>query len=614
MSFEPSSSPSVASTHAFAPTFDDLGTPLADVTFVIVDLETTGGAPADAGITEIGAVKVRGGQRIGEFQTLVNPGQTIPPFVAALTGITDALVATAPRLSAVLPSFLDFARDTVLVAHNAPYDIGFLRGGCAAIEIPWPNASVIDTARLARVALMRDEVRNCKLATLAAYFHSPVTPTHRALDDARATTDVLHGLLERVANLGVSTLEDLQAFTSRVSTAQRTKRHLADGLPDSPGVYVFEDPQGVPLYVGKSRRIRTRVRSYFTAAEQRRRMSEMVRIAERVVPIPCATDLEAHVREIRIIEAQQPRYNRRSRRAGTVSWLKLTVESAPRLSIVRAVTDDRDEGGRYLGPFTSAAAAQAAAEALLLQIPLRTCTPRLPRTPKAAATGCVLAELGRCAAPCRTDGDRDAYARAVDQMRAAMDGNLAPVVERVRQHMGRLALEERYEEAAMWRERLGHLATASLRTHRVGALAREAELVAARPTPDQGWEIHLIRHGRLAGATVVSAGVDPRPCVDALVATGEVVQSAPWPQPAALAEETLTILTWLEREGVRLVRSEAGLALPAQCGGQVALELGEVRRALTKATGATDEAGHHARPLGPVEARLVSRISRAASA
>jgi hypothetical protein len=113
---------------------------------------------------------------------------------------------------------------------------------------------------------------------------------------------------------------------------------------------------------------------------------------------------------------------------------------------------------------------------------------------------------------------------------------------------------------------------------------------------------------------VVSPGIDPRPAVDALVATGEVVAPAPWPQPAALAEETLTILTWLERDGVRLVRSEGGLTLPAQCGGRVAGELGEVRRTLTKATGATDEAGHHARPLGPVEARLVSRISRAASA
>jgi DNA polymerase-3 subunit epsilon len=100
-------------------TFDELGTPLSEVTFVIVDLETTGGSPASSAITEIGAVKVRGGELLGEFQTLVNPGMSVPPFIAVLTGITESMVATAPRLSAVLPMFLDWAAGSVLVAHNA---------------------------------------------------------------------------------------------------------------------------------------------------------------------------------------------------------------------------------------------------------------------------------------------------------------------------------------------------------------------------------------------------------------------------------------------------------------------------------------------------------------
>ena len=591
---------------AVEPTFDDLGTPLADVTFVVVDLETTGGAPADAGITEIGAVKVRGGQVLGEFATLVNPGVPIPAFVASLTGITDALVATAPRLRGVLPSFLEFLGDAVLVAHNAPYDVGFLRAACALQEAAWPAPTVLDTARLARVALHRDEVRNCKLATLAAHFHATVRPTHRALDDARATVDVLHGLLERTATLGVATLEDLQAFTSRVSTAQRTKRHLADGLPDVPGVYVFQDAQGVPLYVGTSRRIRTRVRSYFTAAEQRRRMAEMVRIAEKVVPIPCATDLEAHVREIRLIEAEQPRYNRRSRRAATVSWLKLTVESAPRLSIVRTVSDDLDRGARYLGPFTSRAAAESAAEALLLAVPLRTCTPRLPAQPRPEESGCARGDLGRCAAPCRVQGDPQRYSEQVEQMRAILDGDITPVVARVRERMATLALQERFEEAAAWRERLGHLAAASVRTHRVGALAHATDLVAARATDDHGWEVHLVRHGRLAGASTVPPGVDPRPAVDALLATGEAVAPCVWPQPSALAEETLTILAWLDRDGVRLVRTSDALALPRGCGGDLVAELGHVRRAVAIGL-ADDEVGAYARPLGPVRDRAVTR-------
>src|SRR6188768_341228 len=108
--------------------FDELGRPLRDLTFCVVDLETTGGS-AEGGsmITEIGAVKVRGGEVLGEFQTLVNPGEPIPAFIAVLTGITDTMVAPAPRIGPVLPAFAEFCRGAVLVAHNAPFDVGFLR-------------------------------------------------------------------------------------------------------------------------------------------------------------------------------------------------------------------------------------------------------------------------------------------------------------------------------------------------------------------------------------------------------------------------------------------------------------------------------------------------------
>ncbi len=541
---------------------------------MVVDLETTGGAPADAGITEIGAVKVRGGERIGEFQSLVNPGSPIPPFVASLTGITDALVAGAPRLPTVLPAFLEFLGDAVLVAHNAPYDVGFLKAACGLHDYPWPGSAVVDTARLARVALHRDEVRNCKLGTLAAHFRTSVTPNHRAFDDASATADVLHRLIERAGDLGVSTLEDLQAFTSRVSVAQRTKRHLAADLPDAPGVYVFQDAQGTPLYVGTSRRIRTRVRSYFTASEQRRRMAEMVRIAERVVPIVCATVLEARVRELRLIAEHKPRYNQRSRRPEAQIWLKLTVEPAPRLAQVRVVAADTHLGARYLGPFGSRQAAEAATEALLLAHPVRTCTTRLARAPRAQVPGCALAELGRCLAPCSSSADREAYAGTVAGLRDALSGELGTAVSVVTQRMARLADEERYEEAALWRERLGHLTGASLRTHRLGMLAAEPELVAARPTADRGWDIHLMRYGRLAGAAHAAPGVDPRPVVDALVASGEHVDPATAPAPAGLTEEALELLAWLDADGVRLVRSSGGLALPRGCGGDLVQRLG----------------------------------------
>ncbi|MDD2858592.1 MAG: DEDD exonuclease domain-containing protein [Candidatus Nanopelagicales bacterium] len=581
---------------------DDLGTPLSEVTFVVVDLETTGGSPRQAAITEIGAVKVRGGQVLGEFATLVNPMVEIPPFIAALTGITDALVAAAPTLPAVLPGLLEFIGDAVVVAHNAPFDVGFLTHACTAQGLQWPRPVVVDTARLARVALHRDEVANCKLGTLAAYFRAPVTPTHRALDDARATVAVLHGLIERVANLGVSTLDDVRAFTSRVTSQQREKRHLAKGLPTGPGVYIFRDAQGTALYVGTSKNIQARVRNYFTASESRRRMSEMVAIATEVSPIVCASVLEARIRELRLIASEQPRYNVRSKRPASQSWIVLTDERAPRLSVVRA--PKRDDQPAF-GPFSGRAAAQDALEALAWVFHLRTCTSRLAsaRTRASASSaspmGCARFDLGRCAAPCREP--IEAYQPAVDQALAAMSGDLRVVHASISQHMRDLAAHDRYEEAAVWRDRLADLLAVSIRSHRLGQLRVLDEVVAAVPTDPGGWEIHVLRRGGLAAAGTVGPGIDPRPVVDALVAAADAAPAG------VLAEETAAIADWLDQPGVRLVRSSASLSMPLHCGGGLIAALATARRAAHAGVLATDASATAGRPTGPPLA-MITRI------
>jgi DNA polymerase-3 subunit epsilon len=353
-------------------TFDELGRPLRDLTFVVVDLETTGGSAAGgSSITEIGAVKVRQGEVLGEFQTLVKPLEAIPAFISVLTGITDLMVAGAPRIEAALPAFLEFARGSILVAHNAPFDVGFLRHFSERMGIAWPRFEVLDTAKLARRVVTRDDAPNCKLSSLARLFHASTTPNHRALADARATVDVLHGLMERLGNLGVHTIEELQTFSSKVTAAQRRKRHLAESLPHAPGVYLFRDGRGVVLYVGTSRDLRTRVRGYFTASETRSRMGEMVGIAEAVQGVVCATSLEAEVRELRLIAEHKPRYNRRSKFPERVVWVKLTVEPWPRLSLVRSILDD---GADYLGPFRSRKSAELATAALYESFPIRQCT------------------------------------------------------------------------------------------------------------------------------------------------------------------------------------------------------------------------------------------------
>lgn len=539
-------------------TFDELGTPLREVTFVVVDLETTGGAPADAGITEIGAVKVRGGEVLGEFASLVDPGEGVPPFIQVLTGITDAMVAGAPRLAGVLPQFLEFARGAVLVAHNAPYDVGFLKAACHRGGRAWPGFATVDTARLAHGVVTRDEVPNCKLSTLARHFRSGTVPCHRALADARATVDVLHALLERVGPLGVQSLEELTTFSSRVTQDQRRKRHLAEPLPSAPGVYVFTDARGRTLYIGKSRDVRTRVRQYFTAGEMRKRMREMVALAEGVTAIECATPLEAEVRELRLIAERKPPYNRRSRFPERASWLKLTVEPFPRLSIARTVQDD---DATYLGPYGSRRTAEHVMSALYEAFPLRQCTARLsPRRPSPA---CVLAEMKRCGAPCDGRQSVDDYAAVAAAVGEAMRADVRTVEHAVRTRIDTLSAQQRYEDAAVHRDRLAAFVRSAARTQRLVALTGCAQIVAAQPTGHGGWELAVVRHGRFAGAARVPPRAHPRPYVDALVASAEVVSPAVGPTPAASAEESECVLRWLEAAGTRLVDVQGTWALPA---------------------------------------------------
>jgi DNA polymerase III subunit epsilon len=173
--------------------------PLANLTVVVVDVETTGWLRDRAELTEIGAVRLTAGELTGEFCSLIRPARPIPADIITLTGITEAMVSQAPPAPAALRAFLAFAGDCVLVAHNTGFDLGFLTAASAACGLAWPHFPVLDTASLARLLLGPDQVPDCRLATLAAYFSARTAPSHRALADARATADVLTGLLALAA-------------------------------------------------------------------------------------------------------------------------------------------------------------------------------------------------------------------------------------------------------------------------------------------------------------------------------------------------------------------------------------------------------------------------------
>ncbi|MDT5117889.1 MAG: polymerase subunit epsilon [Mycobacterium sp.] len=552
---------------SFADLESSAETLLHETTFVVVDLETTGGrtrssdgTPADT-ITEIGAVKVRGGVVLGEFGTLVDPQRSIPPQIVALTGITTAMVYDAPTIDAVLPMFLEFAGDAVLVAHNAGFDIGFLRAAAQRCEIHWPQPQVLCTVRLARRVLSREEAPSVALAALARLFAVATQPTHRALDDARATVDVLHALIERVGNQGVHTYAELRAYLPNVTPTQRRKRVLADGLPHRPGVYLFRGPSGEVLYVGTSVDLRRRVSQYFTGADPRGRMKEMVTLAGAVDHVECAHALEAGVRELRLLAAHAPPYNRRSRFPQRWWWVALSDEAFPRLSVVRAPRHDR-----AIGPFRSRTDAADTATLLARFTGIRTCTTRLGRSAR-HGPACPDVEVSPC--PAARDVTAAHYAEATQRAAALIDGVDNSALDAAVGQVTALAEHRNYESAARLRDRAATAVEILWRGQRLRALAALSELVAAAPDGGGGYHLAVIRCGQLAAAGTARRGVPPMPVVDAIHAGAQAILPTAAPLGGALVEETALIARWLLAPGVRIVRvaDDVGWASPLRSAG-----------------------------------------------
>ncbi|OBJ15766.1 hypothetical protein A9W93_24055 [Mycobacterium colombiense] len=563
----------VASKGATQLSFADVGSPftpdelsLRETTFVVVDLETTGGrTKGTAGtvpdaITEIGAVKVRGGVVLGEFATLVDPQRSIPPQIVQLTGITTAMISDAPTIDSVLPMFLEFAGDAVLVAHNAGFDIGFLRAAAQQCDIAWPRPQVLCTVRLARRVLSREEAPSVRLASLARLFAVATQPTHRALDDARATVDVLHALIERVGNQGVHTYADLRSYLPDVTPTQRRKRVLAEGLPRRPGVYLFRGPSGEVLYIGTAVDLRRRVSQYFTGADPRGRMKEMVALAGAVDHVECAHALEAGVRELRLLAAHAPPYNRRSRFPQRWWWVALTEEAFPRLAVVRTPRHDR-----AVGPFRARADAADTAELLARFTGLRTCTNRLGRSSLHGPL-CAEAEVSPC--PAARGVTATQYAAAVARVAALVDGADNGALRSAVDQVGALAERHHFESAARLRDRTVTAVETLWRGQRLRALAALPELIAAAPDGEGGYHLAVIRHGQLAAAGSARRGVPPMPVVDAIVAGAQAILPTPAPLGGALVEETALIARWLTAPGVRIVRvAEDGWASPLRSAG-----------------------------------------------
>lgn len=446
--------------------FNDLGAPLSEVPFCVLDLETTGVSPDLCEITEIGAIRYEAGIETGRFHTLVNPGVAIPPTVTVMTGITHAMVVDAPRIEEALPAFLEFLGDAVIVGHNVRFDVSFLNAASLRLGYPrMPNRST-DTLRLAR-RLVGSEIRSLKLSNLAAHLGSPTRPTHRAFDDALATAHVFWKLLERAGAIGVTHLDDLIALPTIKGSRAIGKLALTERLPRTPGVYIFRDRMGTPLYVGKATNLRSRVRSYF-AGDKRRRIDSLLRDMSSIDHIQTTSEIEAAVLELRLIAEHSPGYNRRSKPPRTLHWVRVTAERFPRLSLVRSV----GKGLTHVGPFRNRRTAESAMHAMWDASKIRRCTAR--------GRGCDFSQLGVAVCPCDGTVSDVEYQLVVSKLIDGLTSDSRTLLEAVEARLCSLVSHQRYEEAAACRDSWETLSRTLRRQRRWTALQNAGTIVVSK--------------------------------------------------------------------------------------------------------------------------------------
>lgn len=398
--------------------------PLAEAEYVVVDLETTGGGPLEGGITEIGAVRVRGGRLVERFATLVNPRRRIQPFVVALTGITDRMVREAPPIETALPAFLDFAGDAVLVAHNAAFDLGHLGRALEATRGVTITNPVLCTLRLARRLL--PHLKRRSLDAVAADLGVECGRRHRALDDALITAEVLTILLERAQAIGIARVADFVRYQRLAVDGKpvtvRVPPERVEAAPASPGVYHLLDEKGRVIFVGRARRLRERLRAYFVEdRDHPRHVAELIRDTHDFRVQPTGSELAAALLEARQIRDLRPVHNRRGWHLPRLWFLKVArTGRMPRLWVSGRFGVD---GAQYLGPLATREAADEARDLLARAFGLRVCTGRSPGDVEHLP--CHVAGSGPCLAPCAARVGPDAYAARVAAFRAWLAGGPA---------------------------------------------------------------------------------------------------------------------------------------------------------------------------------------------
>jgi DNA polymerase-3 subunit epsilon len=477
---------------------DPAAVSIAGAEYVCVDTETNGRPGDGCELTEVGAVLVGGGELHDRFESLVRTERPLSRGIERFTGITQAMVDDAPPPEEVLPRLKQMVEGRVLVAHSASFDRRVLAQAFERADIEWKEPPILCTVAMAR--RFAPLARQRKLAPLAEALGIEVEGVHRALVDAETCARVFCALLPKLCAIA-STLQDAVALLQprrggrhgRKKEGRRVpkeERPDLTKLPDDPGVYIFRDDRGRPLYVGKSVSLKTRARAHFCAPTGWTERAEVVDYK------PTSSELGALVLENRLIKQWRPQGNKKLKRADGYVYIRA------RLDISFPILDVAAEPAAGLainvGPVRGADQARELIDQLNSLFALRHCGRALPRRDHPSAYG----QMGRCLSPCLRDLDPNAYRRRLDEALAPFgghgDGGEA-LIAKIDEQMAEAAADQRYERAAVLlrrRERLaalvGRLSGLLEATH-----ARTRLVLAKHPSKER-WDAFWVVAGLVA--------------------------------------------------------------------------------------------------------------------
>lgn len=471
--------------------------------FVVLDVETTGLKPSRQRIIEIAAIRYRNGQVERAFESLLNPGRSIPEFITKLTTITNEHVVDAPSFGDIAQEVTEFIGDSLVVGHNVAFDIGFMNAELGRVDLPPLINERLDTMGLA-VRLLKS-IRKPSLDRVASAVGLSPRRVHRAGGDAKLTAEVALRLVQQAADQGVRTLDQLKSRATITEPRVRDDvgrarsildRSLAHAMPKKPGVYLMKDRRGEIIYVGKAKNLRDRVSSYYSQPiGYTRKMDGLIESVVEIDHEVVGSELEALLLESQLIRRYMPRYNTALKKSEHYPYIKVdTTNPWPRVHVARRWKND---GARYFGPYRNATSARKTVDVINSVMPLRTCT-RSFKTARSYGKPCIALDLGTCLGPCTGQADADEYRRVVEDVLHFLEGEDDALHKRLLSELEAAAERLDFEKAERIRKSIRSVTTILDEQTRLRDARRLHNLLLVLPSCDEDCrEVMLVLRGQL---------------------------------------------------------------------------------------------------------------------